>query len=312
MNAGALDTIVGAYVAALQSGTATLASYSLPILGFCGIVAWCSSLWPALFEGGHGLATGLMLALRIGIFYWISTSLAAMTLAAFQTFLQWGTAPSGGTFSAATFMSPSSMVDFGFIAARPIQEFLMHFKGMSALWNFPTIVVYMIAFWLVVLAFALIAFHLIITIIEFHIAVMAGAVLIPWGALSQTAFLCEFSISFITAGLIRILLTAGIMSIGIPLFSTLALTTTPGGDPTLYSAIVFALTAIIFAILAWHIPSRAAAIGGRGMALGLTGGILLPHSGVRAVMTAGSALVGVGGQAVRGVSRMLAAHRGGP
>lgn len=312
MNAGALDLIVGAFVAALQQGASVLSTYSLGILAFAAIIAWSLSLWEALLGGGSGLAAAFYTALRIGIFYFISTSLAALSLAAFETFLQWGTAPSGGAFSAATFMSPSSMLDFGFVAARPIQEFLMRFSGMSALWNFPTLVVYMIAFWLVVLAFALIALHLIVTIIEFHIAVMTGAVLIPWGALSHTAFLCEFSIAFITAGLIRILLTAGIMSIGIPLFSTLALTTTPGGDPTLYSAMVFALTAGIFAILAWQIPSRAAGVGGRGMALGLTGGVLLPHSGVRAAMTAGGALVGVGGQAVRGASRLVGAMRGGP
>lgn len=310
MHAGTLDMIVGAFVASLQSGAQTLSAYTLPILAFCAVVAWCSTLWPVLLSNDNGLSTALFLAIRLGIYYWISTSLAAMALAAFQTFLQWGAAPSRGAFSAATFLSPSSMLDYGFVAAKPIQEFLQRFTGMSALWNFPTVLGYMLAFWVVVLSFALITFHLIITIIEFHIAVMVGAVLIPWGALSATAFLCEFSIAWIVAGLIRVLLTAAIMSIAIPLFSSLALTTTSGGDPTLYSAVVFAVTALIFAILAWQIPSRAAAVGGRGMALGLTGGVLLPASGVRAAQTAGRAVAAVGGSAVVGASRLIAARRG--
>lgn len=302
MNAGALDVIVGAFVSALQSGLGVLLAYSLPILAFCGLVAYCTTMWPVVLGGaswgGDGMMSMLLTFVRIGVFYWISVSLAALTLAAFHTFLLWGTAPSGGAFSMATFLSPSSMLDAGYKAARPIQVYLQNYDGWQAMWNFPTVVGYMLAFWLVVGAFALIAFHLIITIIEFHLAVMVGAVLIPWGALSQTAFLCEFSISFIVAGLIRILLTAAILSIGMPLFVVLKFTVTPGGDPTFYSAGVFALTAFIFAILAWQVPTRAAAVGGRGMALGLTGGVLLPHTLTGVANTVGSA-------AIRGTSRML-------
>lgn len=310
MNAGSLDTIVQAFASSLQQGGQILSSYSLGILAFAAIVAWTSSLWPILLSNQHGLATALLLAIRVGVFYWISTSLAAMALAAFHTFLGWGTAVGGGSFSASSFLSPSTMLDYGFVAAKPIQDFLQRFSGMTAIWNMPTVLTYIIAFWIVVLSFVLVVFHLVITIVEFHMAVMAGAVLIPWGALSATAFLSEFAISWIIAGLIRVLLTAAILSIAIPLFSTLALTTTPGGDPTLYSAMVFAATAFIFAILAWQVPARAAAIGGRGMALGLTGGILLPSSGVRAAQTAGRAVATMGGSAITGASRLLAARRG--
>jgi type IV secretion system protein TrbL len=311
MGAGFFDVIVGAFVAALQQGFVTLSIYSLPILAFCALVAFCSSMWPVVLGGGDGLAPFLLIVVRIGVFYFFTVSLGVLSIAALNTFLQWGAAPGGG-FPAAAFLSPSAIVDVGFRAAFPVQDMLQKFDGWTAIKNFPIVVPYMLAYWLIILAFVLVALHMIITIIEFYFAVMCAAVLFPWGALSHTAFLCEFVVSWVTAGLIRVLLTVGIMAISIPLFEGLRYTVTPGGDPTIYSALIYAATAGVFAILAWVLPNRAAAVGGRGMALGLTGGVLLPHSGVRAIAAGGRGLLTAGRQAIEGGSRMLAARRGGP
>jgi len=120
---------------------------------------------------------------------------------------------------------------------------------------------------------------------------MVGAVLIPWGVLQPTAFFTEFSIGWLTGGLVRILVTAGIVGIAVPLFDLVTLHTTGGGDPTLYSAIVVALTSGVFAILSWVIPGRAAAIAGRGVSLALHGGTLLAGaaSGARGVLVVNAA-----------------------
>ena len=311
MNAGALDVIVGAFIAALTAGFVTLSVYSLPLLSVLGIISFYSSYWPIVLGGGDGLAPLLFIAVRTGLFYFLCVSIGILSIAALNTFLQWGAEAGGGVFTGASFLSPSTIVDMGFRAALPIQEMLQRFTGMGVLLNFPTVVAYMVAYWLIILAFVLVALHLIITFVEFYFALMVSAVLFPWGILSQTAFLCEFVVSWLTAGLIRVLLTVGIMSISLPLFDQLAFTVTPGGDPTLYSAMVCAVTAGVFALLAWAIPTRAAAVGGRGMALGLTGGVLLPHSGVRAVAAGGRAMLGVGGHAIQGASRMIQARRGG-
>jgi type IV secretory pathway TrbL component len=138
------------------------------------------------------------------------------------------------------------------------------------------------------------------TIIEYHMAVLVGAVLIPWGVLQPTAFFSEFSIGWLTGGLVRVLVTGAIVGIAVPLFDMLQLTTTPGGDPSFYSAIIMGLTSLVFAILAWLIPGRAAAIAGRGVSLALHGGALIAGAagGMRGVI----AMYG----AIRGVSSMLA------
>ena len=75
------------------------------------------------------------------------------------------------------------------------------------------------------------------TQIEYHLAVMLGAILIPFSIFGPTAFLAEFCISWLTGCLLRVLLTASIVGIGFPLFSTGTLALTPGGDPTNYSTV---------------------------------------------------------------------------
>jgi len=74
-----------------------------------------------------------------------------------------------------------------------------------------------------------------------------------------------------------------------------------GADPTFYQAVVAAIVALIFAILAWVVPNRAASIGGRGMALGsdvLVGGGMAGVAGARYAYHPGQAVI-------RGVSQML-------
>src|SRR2546430_11196557 len=112
------------------------------------------------------------------------------------------------------------------------------FTGWSSLWNFYLLAFYMVTYWVIVVAFAFVALHLAMTIIEYYMAVMIGAVLIPWGVLQPTAFLTEFSIGWLTGGLVWILVTAAIVGISVPLLQIVTLNTTGGGDPTLYSALI--------------------------------------------------------------------------
>lgn len=316
MTAGIFDSIVLGFMSAIGGGIVSLQTYTLPILAFCALVAYVSTMWPLVLSSGAALGPVLLMAIRIGIFYWLCISFAALSFAAFDSFLLWGTSPSGGAFSAATFLKPSMVMDFGFRAVRPIEVILLGMGGWTGSW-IPAFLMYTIAKLIIIFAFAFVALHLIMTILEFHLAVMIGTVLFPWGILAQTAFLCEFAVSWIVAGLIRVLLTAAIVSISIPLFDTLKFTQTPGGDPTFYSSLIYALASGVFAILSWQLPKRAAQVGGRGMALAMGGellaqGAMTAVTGARAALTGGAALGQVGIHAVQGASRLLQAARGGP
>jgi type IV secretory pathway TrbL component len=162
-----------------------------------------------------------------------------------------------------------------------------------------TLLGYSAAYWLIVLSFFAVALHLMMVLIEYYMAVMCAAVLIPWGVISVTAFFTEFSIGWITGGLVRVLVTTAMIGVANPLFEGLVVKTTPGGDPTFYGSLVLALGSLLFAILSWVIPGRAASIAGRGVSLALHAGtVLATASGVgRGVLLVTSA--------VRGVSQML-------
>jgi type IV secretion system protein TrbL len=303
MNAGILDTITRVFVDALRTGTGALHQYALPLLGVFALIAFYLEFGPCVMSGvsslGDALGSLLLTALKIGVFYWLIVNLEPLARALFLTFLQWGLAPTGGGVSAETFLNPSRILDLGFRAAFPLSAFVQKFSGLSAAYNMFTLAGFTIAYWIIIVAFAFVTLDLIVTIIEYHMAVLVAAVLLPFGILRPIAFFSEFAIGWLTGGLVRILVTIALIGIAVPLFDLLVFRTTTGGDPTFYSALIVACTSGIFAVLAFVIPARAAGIAGRGMALALHGGTIMAGaaSGVRGIMTVASG--------VRGVSTML-------
>ena len=303
MDSTIFDTITTTFVGAFQSGTATLAQYSLPLLAIFATIAFYLQLGPLLASGGVGagdaIASTLLTILKIGVFYWLLVRLAPLTTAAFQTFLQWGAAPGDGGLSEAAFLTPSKVVDVGFAIVTPIRTYTDRLLNWAAVWSWPTLLTYVLAYYLILLAFAGIALHLMMTIIEFHLAVMAATVLLPWGGLPPTAFFAEFSIGWVTGGLVRILLTAAMVGIALPLFASIKVTTI-GPDPTLYTALLAGLSAGVFLVLSWVIPARAAAIAGRGVSLALHGGTI-----VSAAASGGRGVAAVA-RKIRGEPRLAA------
>lgn len=307
MNAGLLDTITGNFVNALLTATTALSSqYSLGLLAIFASITFYLHMGQLTMAGslvtGDVLASFVLALVKIGTFFWLLTFLPHIGTAAFQTFLQWGMAASGNTVVAQRFNSPSLIVDLGFTTAKPLKQFIDHLSGTGNLFYFFTIQGYWVAYWLIVLAFLFVALHLMLTIIEYQLAVLAGTVLIPWGVLGPMAFFSEFSIGWITGGLVRVLATGAIVGLAVPLFNQVKFTQTGGGDPTWYSALVAAMTSFVFAILAWLVPGRAAAIAGRGVSLAIHGGALLagaagPLRGVIMVTTA-----------IRGISSLVRRH----
>ena len=141
--------------------------------------------------------------------------------------------------------------------------------GWSAMWNMPKMLLYILAAVAIIVAFPLVAVALMVTQIEYHLAVLVGAVLIPFGVFGPTAFLTEFCIGWITGCLLRVLVTAVLVGIGFPLFSTAVIALTDGNDPTLYSAFIVAFISLLYAGMTWWIPNKAATMCGR-VALGLS------------------------------------------
>lgn len=300
-----LDAITSGFVAALGYGYQALHTYSIPLLAILATISLYQT-WSLAVAGGGNIGDALAMAIttlvRIGIFYWGLTHLWSMGQAGLQTFVAWGAQAGGGSFTVADFMHPSRIWTLGWVIARPLDTFIGHFSGWQVLWNAPDLVMYSIARMLIVISFWLASLTVLMTIIEFTLAVVVGAVLIPWGVLSQTSSLCEFALSWLVGGCIRSLLTALIMAIGTPMLENLPFARTDVGDPTLYGAFTIVAAAGVLAVLVYQIPKRAAYVGGRGMALAMGGDVLTSGAvtGFRATMQ--------GLSYVSGVSRLIAAR----
>jgi type IV secretion system protein TrbL len=300
-----LNAIAIAFAVLLDGAFAALTIYSIGLLTVFGALHFYISM--SLGVVGYitmwdALGRFLWTIVKIGIFYWIITRLYDMMWnGAFATFMLWGSVAGG--FSPELLLSPHSILTTGFAAAFPIKLWVDQFIGISLPLYLVDVCIGLISYWVAVMSFGFIALSVLMTLIEFKLALATAAVLLPWAVFTHTAFIGELSISWLVAGLVRVLVTGLIVGIGQPLFQILTPTmpTLGGPDPTAYQAMQLGIGALVFAVLAWVVPSRAAAIGGRGMALALTGADLV-GGGVMGIRY----LRQIGGGAIRGVSRLAA------
>jgi P-type conjugative transfer protein TrbL len=309
MTAGVFDALTNAFVHPITGGFGILSRYALPLLALLGLIYLLLRLSEVVVRGGalnDLLATVIWTVVKIGVFYWIIVVFRDLALAALNTFVTWGLAPSGGQFGLPNFLQPSRIVDAGFTAAVPLQDWIVNQTGMAALYNIGQILLYRAAYVAVIIGFVGMALAVMVALIEMHLAIMAGIVLFPWGILSYTMFLSELAISWIAAGLVRMFITAALMGISVPLFALAAMPPVSGdADPDLYGSLILAVVAILFAILVWIIPNRAAGMAGRGAALALTGEHIVSSgmAGFQGAQFAGRA----GAEVIRGVSQMVKA-----
>ena len=229
----------------------------------------------------EAMAGAILTMITFGVTMWIITNLPAMTDALYRAFATWG---SGGAISPDDLLNPAAIVDQGFQQARPIRDFTDRIVSWLKIWDWDTLLIYSLSYYLIVLGFFFIGITMMVTIIELKLAVMLGAVLIPTAVWQTSAFLAEAAIGWILGGAVRVFMLAALLGITQPLLGNI----TPdlaGGDPDFKSAVICGIVSILFAIFAWVIPRRAAALVGQGLAL--TGAEVIggAMSGVRAAQT---------------------------
>jgi type IV secretory pathway TrbL component len=313
-----LDRISQLMMIALDGAYVVLAQYSIAILGGLGIIHLTLTAAKNLSTGApfnQGLADLFWACAKIGFWQFIALIFYdLMWNGLFNTFVNWGLAAGGGTFTYDDFTRPSNIIAAGLRIAAPLYDTVNNMGGTIVGKGFWTWAGYVFAYWTITIAFVLMAIHVVMALMEIKMAIAAGAVLMPWGVLPQTAFFCELSLSWITAGLVRVFVTGLIMSIFNGFFTMLLL---PGGgswwgnpDPKIADASIMVAGSIFFAAAAWVVPSRAAGFGGRGMALALSGEHLtgVGTSGWRAMSSAGTAVYNMGGAIYGGRSPLLQRH----
>jgi type IV secretion system protein TrbL len=304
-----IDEITAAFLAALQLGGQNLGVYSLAILSLCATIAYYKEYAMVVMHGtglGDALAGLLVYVMGVMGYYYLMVNLFPVAQAALATAIQWGLAGTGGTILTAEMITkPSFIMQEGLKAAYPAAEQASWFQRIWAsvkMLNHPG---ELVAYWFVVLAFLAITAHHMMMLIEYHLSVMCGAVLIPWGLWSATSSVGEFAVGWLTGGFIRALVSTAMLGIALPLFGVL--NRPAEGFITLYNTVMLVGGAFIFAVLAWVIPARAASIASRGMSLAIHGGTV-----TAAAMTFarfGMMAQGAGAAATRAHSRMMAARQ---
>src|SRR3984893_344464 len=132
--------------------------------------------------------------------------------------------PCPPSLSAADLMRPGFVASAGFTAAHPLLEETGQFSGFDVLTNLPTILILLMCWVLIVLAFFVLSVQLFVTLIEFKLTTLAGFVLVPFALWGKTAFLAEKTLGNVVASGIKVMVLAIIIGIGSTIFGELATT----------------------------------------------------------------------------------------
>jgi len=273
-----LDDVTNAFLTVLQGSGQRLGEYSLGILSVVAIIAYYREFGAHVLQGqgslSDALGAPLLYFITVAGYYYGLIHLNAIGNAALNTFVQWALQGAGGSFDTALLQKPSFIMEAGLKAAQPIAEFDTWWNSIKSAFKMAASPGDLVAYWFVLIAFLAITAHHMMMLIEFHLALMGAAVLLPWGLWSFTAPLAEFSLGWITGGLVRAFVGTAMLGVAFPLFAYLNRPVAEG-IITITQTVLLVGGSMVFAVLCWVIPARAAGIAGRGVSLALHGGTLL-------------------------------------
>jgi type IV secretory pathway TrbL component len=272
-----VDDLTAAFLAAIQAGGQVLAVFMLPILSVCALIAYYREYSATVMSSGAGmgdaLAHGILLIFAAGCYLFLLTQLFAIAQAALDTVFTWGLLGAGGGVTSAQLRTPSFIFLTGLKAARPIADFDTWFRAVQSTVKLAAHPGDLLAYWAIVLSFIGITAHHMMMLIEYHLAVMFASVLIPWGIWRITSGVAEFSLGWLTGGLIRALVSSAMIGIATPLFDLLNQPVPGSGFFTFSQTFVLVGGSLIYLVLCWVVPAHAARLAGHA-SLGLTGSTL--------------------------------------
>lgn len=256
-------------------------------------------------EGDDIIARLVKKTLFVGIFAYIIGNWNSLSRIVFESFAGLGLKASGTGFTTAELLRPGRVAQVGLDAGQPILESISGLMGYVAFFeNFIQIVVLLIAWLFVILAFFILSIQLFITLIEFKLATLCGFVLIPFGLFGKTAFMAERVLGHVISSGVKVLVLAVIIGIGSTLFDEFT-AGFGGGTPTIEDAMTIVLASLCLLGLGIFGPGIANGIvsGGPQLGAGAAAGTALAAGGVLAGGVAGAKLAaGAGASAVAGAA----------
>jgi len=294
-------------VAFSNTVSAGFAALQGPVNGIFGlmivlVVALTGVQW-ALSPNRELLALGFGKVLLIGAFAYLINDWQALSEAIQAGFIDLGLAAGGGGLSRADFLNPGAVLEQGWEIVKALGETSAPMgTPLELLESLIDAVILSLAMIGIMLAFAVLALQIVVTLLEFKIVTLGGFVLLPFGIWSKSAFLAERPLGYVVASGLKVLALAIVISGAVSVFDQLQ----PSGDPDLHEALAILSASLLLAMLAIFIPNLAAALVTGGPALGagaaITGGLAVAAAPALAAASAAGA-AGLAGRAATGMAQ---------
>ena len=243
------------------------------------VVALTGIQW-ALSPNREVLASGFGKVLLIGAFAFLINDWQALSETIYAGFLELGLTAGGGSLSREAFLNPGAILQQGWEIVKALGETPAPVENpLDVMGNMADALILGLAMIGIMLAFALLALQIIVSLLEFKIVTLGGFVLLPFGIWNKTAFLAERPLGYVVSSGLKVLALAIVVSGARSIFDQLQ----PSANPDIYEALTLLVAALLLAMLAIFIPNLASALVTGGPALGagaaLTGGLAVAGSG---------------------------------
>jgi type IV secretion system protein TrbL len=316
MNTGVVDTFLDVFTRYIDSGFGLLGGdVAFLASTLVAIDVTLAALFWAWSPGDDILARLIKKTLYVGFFAFLLSNFNGLARVVFESFSGLGLKASGGTMSTSDFLQPGKLGQAGIDAGKPMLEAVHQMSGFPGVFdNIASILVIMLAWLIVLIAFVGLAVQLFVTLIEFKLTTLAGFVLVPFGLFGRAAFLAERVLGNVMASGVKVLVLAVIVGIGSTLFGQFVQTSS-GQSPALEDVLALALAALCLLGLGIFGPAIAGGLvsGAPQLGAGAVVGTALTVGGIgMAAAMGGRALVGAGIGGLKGVVGAMRGGRPGP
>lgn len=207
--------------------------------------------------------------LYIGAFTYIIQDYADLASVIYETFAQFGIKAGGSAIAGADLLKPGKIAAVGLDAGKPLMDYIGTFQGTwDVLANLHVIMFMMVIWFIVVLAFGIIAIQLFMCIVEFKVSTLCGFVLVPFAMWNKSSFLAEKVLGHVFSSGIKVLVIGLVIGIGSTIFKDITTTFTSSSTIGWNEAASLALAALTLTMLSIFAPSIASGIVSGGPQLG--------------------------------------------
>jgi type IV secretion system protein TrbL len=187
-------------------------------------------LW-AIDETQNVLASLVRKVLLVGFFAWLVAQWHTLSTTVVNGFAALGLKAGGGAMSVSTFTtSPSQIVMAGIKVIQGLLQYVQRIAPgpIEFFAHIDVVAMALVAAIGILIAFVILAVEIVVTIIEFHIVTLVAFVTVPFGVLSQTAFMSERAIGYVVSVGIKLMALAIVVSLGTSVFDTYTVSANPG------------------------------------------------------------------------------------